>query len=83
MELATMRGARGPLPVAPLPGLRPQAEGLGGGGGGFQGWGGHGRSLACYLRGWGVPSPLPACSPARAHPSFGSVPTLGPSAHVL
>lgn len=47
------------------------------------GWGGHGRGLACYLRGWGVPSPLPACSPARAHPSFGSVPTLGPSARVL
>ena len=23
---------------------------------------------ACYLRVWGIPSPLPACPPAQAHP---------------
>lgn len=70
----------GGVPVAPLPWLCPQPEGLGGGDGRFQGWGGHQRSLACDLRSWGIPSPLPACSPARVHPSLGSVPTLGPRA---
>lgn len=33
----------------------------------FQGWVGRGWSLACYLHGWGIPSPLPTCSPALVH----------------
>lgn len=72
-----MGGARGTLLAVPLPWLSPQAwkREMGAD---FQGWGGHGRSLACYLRSWGIPSPLPACWLARVPPSLALSPPSVP-----
>lgn len=78
-KLATKQGARGALPAGPLPWLHPQAQGLGRGNGGVSGLGPSWAEPGMLPPRLGRSLPPTACSRARAHPSFGSVSTLGPS----